>query len=76
VANKYKDKKWLQFYIDSVQEIVWNEDAFASLVAPAEQKELILAFAESQAKHKDQFDDVIQGKGRGIILLLSGPPVS
>jgi ATPase family associated with various cellular activities (AAA) len=69
-----KDKKWLEFFVDSVSEIVWNESAFASLVAPPEQKDLILAFAQSQAKNKDRFDDVIQGKGRGIIMLLSGPP--
>lgn len=69
-----KNKKWLEFFIDAVKDIVWNEQAFASLVAPPEQKELILAFAQSQTKNKDRFDDVIQGKGRGIIMLLSGPP--
>lgn len=69
-----KDKKWLEFFVDSIQDIVWNEDAFTSLVAPQEQKDLILAFTESQAKNKQGFDDVIQGKGRGIIMLLSGPP--
>lgn len=69
-----KDKKWLEFFIDDVKAIIWNEQAFASLVAPPEQKELILAFAQSQAKNKNQFDDVIQGKGCGIIMLLSGPP--
>ncbi len=41
----------------------WNEGAFQSLVLPADQKELVLAFAESQAKYKGTFDDVIQGKG-------------
>ena len=69
-----KDKQWLSFFIDSVNDIVWNEGAFDSLVAPPDQKELILAFAESQTKSREGFDDVIQGKGRGIILLLSGPP--
>ena len=69
-----KDKKWLSFCIENVKSIVWNEQAFASLVAPPEQKELILAFAQSQATSKNRFDDVIQGKGRGIIMLLSGPP--
>ena len=69
-----KDKKWLEFFVDSVHDIVWNEDAFNSLVAPQEQKDLILAFTESQAKNNQGFDDVIQGKGRGIIMLLSGPP--
>jgi ATPase family associated with various cellular activities (AAA) len=69
-----KDKKWLRFDVESVKDVVWNEDAFESLVAPPEQKELILAFARSQANNKGGFDDVIEGKGRGIIMLLSGPP--
>jgi ATPase family associated with various cellular activities (AAA) len=69
-----KDKKWLDFYIPIIKEITWNEDAFSSLVAPPDQKELILAFAQSQLQNQSSFDDVIQGKGRGIIMLLSGPP--
>jgi len=76
-----KDKKWLLFNIASVHPIVWNDRAFDSLVAPPEQKDLILAFAQTQAdlakksnRSRHSFDDVIQGKGRGIIMLLSGPP--
>lgn len=41
---------------------------------PHEHKELILALTESQVENKDGFDDVIQGKGKGMIMLLSGPP--
>jgi len=53
----------VSFFIESVREIEWSEGAFQSLVLPADQKELVLAFAESQAKYKETFDDVIQGKG-------------
>lgn len=69
-----RDKKWLLLFIPLVKNISWNEEAFASLVAPPEQKELILAFAQTQAANKGSFDDVIKGKGKGIIMLLSGPP--
>lgn len=69
-----KKKQWLLFYLDLVKEIKFNEDAFASLVLPEDQKELILSFAESQAMNQSAFDDVISGKGRGHITLLSGPP--
>jgi len=68
-----KLKKWLDFYIEQVEEITWNTDAFDKLVLPADQKELILAFSESQLEGTT-FDDVISGKGKGIICLLSGPP--
>ncbi|KAL9630516.1 MAG: hypothetical protein Q9204_004683 [Flavoplaca sp. TL-2023a] len=69
-----KNKKWLTFSISSVGEIKWNDSAFESLVLPSDHKELILALTESQVANKDSFDDVIQGKGRGMIMLLSGPP--
>ena len=69
-----RDKKWMTFYIDFIHDITWAEDAFSSLVAAQEQKDLILAFAESQSSMQTEFDDFIQGKGKGIIMLLSGPP--
>jgi hypothetical protein len=68
-----KLKKWLDFFIEQVVEIKWNTDAFDKLVLPADQKELILAFSESQLAGSS-FDDIISGKGKGIICLLSGPP--
>ena len=69
-----RNKKWLTFCIGSVLDIEYNEGAFESLVLPEDHKELILALAESQVQHRDSFDDVIQGKGKGMIMLLSGPP--
>jgi hypothetical protein len=69
-----KKKQWLFFYLDLIQDINFNDSAFASLVLPEDQKELILSFAESQAMSQSGFDDVITGKGRGHITLLSGPP--
>jgi SpoVK/Ycf46/Vps4 family AAA+-type ATPase len=68
-----KLKKWLDFFVDEVTEIEWNTNAFDQLALPGDQKELILAFSESQLKGS-AFDDVISGKGKGIICLLSGPP--
>ena len=69
-----KSKKWLIFFVQQITPITFSRTAFQSLVLPHEQKDLILAFVESQIKHKDTFDDIIAGKGRGMILLLSGPP--
>ncbi|KAF4992130.1 hypothetical protein FDECE_13801 [Fusarium decemcellulare] len=69
-----KNKRWMEFFIDDVTEVKFNEQAFDSLVLPEDQKELILAFAQSQVKFKNVFDDIISGKGKGIIMLLSGGP--
>lgn len=69
-----QNKRWMEFYIDDIGDVQFNQDAFSSLVMPEEKKELILAFAQSQVKYKNAFDDVISGKGKGIIMLLSGGP--
>ncbi|KAJ5101714.1 hypothetical protein NUU61_003936 [Penicillium alfredii] len=72
-----KDKEWLRFALDNAHDIEWDSRAFDSLVLPEGQgnlKQLILAIAKAQSQQLDNFDDVVQGKGRGIILQLSGPP--
>jgi hypothetical protein len=69
-----KNKRWMEFFIDDVSDIEFNAAAFGSLVLPADHKDLVLAFAESQVKNKNNFDDVISGKGKGVIMLLSGGP--
>lgn len=69
-----KNKKWLTFSTDAVKDITYNEGAFQSLVLPEDHKELVLAMAESQRLNREAFDDVVQGKGKGMIMLLSGPP--
>ncbi|KAK3676674.1 hypothetical protein LTR78_003449 [Recurvomyces mirabilis] len=69
-----KEKIWLNFFVNAVQDVDFSTRAFESLVLPQSQKELILGFTETQQSYRSQFDDVIEGKGRGIIILLCGPP--
>ncbi|CAK7199226.1 hypothetical protein SEUCBS139899_001900 [Sporothrix eucalyptigena] len=69
-----RTKKWLEFYVDEVRPVRFNEHAFDRLVLPQGHKQLVLAFTQSQVKNKHKFDDVIAGKGKGIIMLLSGGP--
>ncbi|KAF7933321.1 hypothetical protein BELL_0129g00190 [Botrytis elliptica] len=69
-----KEKLWLEFLVDVPTDIAWSNSAFQSLVLPPAQKELIHAIATSQISNSSKFDDVISGKGKGIIFLLSGGP--
>lgn len=63
------DKRWVEFNIDLVEPIVWNESAFANLVLPAEKKMLIQALVEAhQEKDRVGFDDFIVGKGQGLVI--------
>lgn len=62
--------------MDNITNITWNDDAFPKLMLPTGYKNLILSFVESQATDQIQssFDDVIEGKGLGVIMLLVGNP--
>ncbi|KAL1619082.1 hypothetical protein SLS54_006934 [Diplodia seriata] len=62
------------FFVDQIQEVKWNENAFDKLVLPSDHKRLMLSFVESQIRNKKRFDDVIEGKGQGIVILLEGSP--
>ncbi|KAK6522207.1 hypothetical protein TWF281_002773 [Arthrobotrys megalospora] len=67
-------KKWLQFFVDKIEEVVWNTDSFSKLVLPEETKELICGLVESHITDQSHFDDFVEGKGKGLISVLHGAP--
>jgi len=44
--------------------VVWSSTAFDQLVLPHDYKRIIQAFVGAQMSGLDNFDDVIQGKGK------------
>ncbi|KAG6054423.1 hypothetical protein E4U17_003792 [Claviceps sp. LM77 group G4] len=71
----FSEKQWLEFSVSRIGEIRWNEDAWGSLVLPQETKDLIKALVMSRKYNLSQtIDDVIQGKGKGLVSVLHGPP--
>ena len=57
--------------------MVWNDQAFSHLVYDDQQKDLVLSFVENHSLtngSSSAMEDVIVGKGQGLIILLSGPP--
>ncbi|KAN0071868.1 P-loop containing nucleoside triphosphate hydrolase protein [Elaphomyces granulatus] len=70
-----KNKIWsVSFYVDDIEPMVWNDEAYDHLVYNEQQKDLVLSFVENHRGTKQSMDDVIKGKGQGLIILLSGPP--
>lgn len=67
-------KSWAEFEVDNVLPIQWNDNAFESLVIPSARKRLLEALVRQQKSNKKTLDDVVHGKGQGLILLLAGPP--
>ncbi|KAM5447246.1 hypothetical protein MaudCBS49596_006008 [Microsporum audouinii] len=71
----FSEKLWLEFTVSGITDIDWNSGAFDSLVLPANQKSIVKALVESHTFHAaENIDDVIQGKGRGLVAVLHGPP--
>lgn len=71
----FNEKLWLEFTISGIKDIEWNEGAFDSLVLPENQKSIVKALVESHTFHAAQnIEDVIQGKGKGLVAVLHGPP--
>lgn len=67
------NKLWLEFAVDNISDIKWNALSFRNLAIPEDRKKLVRALAASHANGA-QFDDFVPGKGRGLIMLLHGPP--
>ncbi|KAI0819855.1 P-loop containing nucleoside triphosphate hydrolase protein [Trametes gibbosa] len=67
------DKIWLEFNVQHIQPIVWNEEAFANLVLADDRKDLLRSLVDAHSIDLG-FDDFVQGKGQGLIINLFGPP--
>lgn len=71
----FAEKRFFDLFIDGVRAIEWNTGCFEQLVLPDRQKELVQALvAEHTQRAGDSFDDIVKGKGKGLILVLHGPP--
>jgi hypothetical protein len=72
------DKVWAEFRVDRLTDIEWNSTAYARLEMDKNIKHVIGALVESHRKHSKvdspEFDDIIAGKGLGLVFLLQGPP--
>ncbi|KAM0810538.1 putative AAA+ ATPase domain-containing protein [Seiridium cardinale] len=69
-----KSKDWCELRVDDLKQMLWNDEAFDKLVLPGGEKDLAWAFVENKSLSKAGFDDFIPDKGRGLIILMFGPP--
>ncbi|KAI5785369.1 P-loop containing nucleoside triphosphate hydrolase protein [Pyronema domesticum] len=72
------DKIYLQFAVENIRDIVFNKTAFDSLVLPEKKKSIVKALVETHTKNKQGkkpgIDDIIKGKGQGLVVVLHGRP--
>lgn len=69
-----KSKSFCELNVSEVQNMVWNDEAFDKLVLPGGEKELAWTFVENKSQSTSDFDDFVADKGRGLIILMFGPP--
>lgn len=71
----FSEKLWLEFSLSGIEEIHWNAEAFDSLVLPDKIKSNLKGLVSSHRFNAARtIDDVIQGKGKGLNVVLHGPP--
>lgn len=66
------DKTWCFFAVDFISDVEFNSDAFKQLLLPRNHKELAHALVKNHGSN--EFDDLIKGKGKGLVFVLHGAP--
>ncbi|KAL7919119.1 P-loop containing nucleoside triphosphate hydrolase protein [Trichoderma austrokoningii] len=69
-----QSKKWRWVLSDKLNDLNWNYAAFESLRLNPRTKLLIEALVKGHKARSIDFEDVVPGKGQGLIFLLHGKP--
>ncbi|KAJ5991642.1 hypothetical protein N7522_011849 [Penicillium canescens] len=72
----FKEKMFLECAVSALRDVIWSPESFDCLQIPPENKTLLLSMAKTRLGliPTVPFDDVIDGKGQGLTILLDGPP--
>lgn len=73
----FDKKKWGALAVSQLRDPEWNDKAFDKIIMPPVKRELLrsLVFSHRAGNEgQEEFDDIIKGKGRGLVGLLSGAP--
>ncbi|KAI9791932.1 MAG: hypothetical protein M1835_008168 [Candelina submexicana] len=68
----FGNKRWLEFVVNDITDIVWNPSSFDNLAIPAAKKRVITALTKAHISPSSDgaIDDFVEGKGQGLITLL------
>ncbi|KAH6651306.1 P-loop containing nucleoside triphosphate hydrolase protein [Chaetomium tenue] len=70
----FTTKRFLEFFVEDISEIEWNTKCFDDLVLDAAIKKTVQALVSTHSKKRETFDDIVKGKGMGLVCVLHGPP--
>ncbi|PHH59923.1 hypothetical protein CDD81_2382 [Ophiocordyceps australis] len=69
-----KAKEWCEFNVEEIHPPKWDNKPYEKIVLPPGEKELVAALVQKDRPKENRFDDFVQHKGEGTIILLCGPP--
>ncbi|KAK4210669.1 P-loop containing nucleoside triphosphate hydrolase protein [Rhypophila decipiens] len=70
----FSTKQFMEFRVDLLQPIEWNTKCFDGLVLDPAVKQTVRALVSTHAQKRESFDDIVKGKGQGLVCVLHGPP--
>ncbi|KAJ6112321.1 hypothetical protein N7523_008382 [Penicillium sp. IBT 18751x] len=72
----FHEKQFLECAVGALREVTWTSETFDCLKIPSKTKTVLSSLAKTRlgVVPAVPFDDVIDGKGRGLNILLHGPP--
>ncbi len=73
-AFSLRDKSWKSVKVSQLGPVKFREDAFKKLVIKGKHKTVVKAMVRAHLSKEPTSGDLIQGKGRGLIVLLHGSP--
>ena len=70
----FAQKRWGAFAVSSMDNVTWDEEGFKKLILEDSKRRIISLLVTSHRISEGSFDDIVKGKGRGLVGLLSGSP--
>jgi ATP-dependent 26S proteasome regulatory subunit len=64
----------MEFFVEDLKEIEWNTRCFDDLVLDPAIKKTVQALVSTHSQKRESFDDIVKGKGMGLVCVLHGPP--
>lgn len=70
----FTTKQFLEFFVEDLEDIEWNSKCFDELVLDPAIKKTVQALVSMHSQKRESFDDIVKGKGMGLVCVLHGPP--
>lgn len=73
-------KRFLEFDLEKISPVQWNNKCFEELVLDDTTKKTVQALVSTHSgrngepSEDENFDDIVKGKGKGLVCVLHGPP--